>query len=143
MAWKERLSKKASAQPPAADDAIDVGMFGLKDALLSGWFEGDELFRGMPISADDVVVDVGCGEGTTTYFMAKQLPQASVVGIDFSAAGIAMAREQYRVKNLRFEHDEDNSTLGSTFDLVTAFEVLEHLPEIADTRCRQGLDRPG
>ncbi|CRO36601.1 hypothetical protein PAERUG_P12_London_17_VIM_2_11_09_04363 [Pseudomonas aeruginosa] len=40
-------------------------MLGLRDAVLSGWFnqETDELFSGFPISAEDTVLDVGCGDG--------------------------------------------------------------------------------
>ena len=47
---------------------------GLHDAKLAGWYreDGGELFRGMPIGADDVVVDVGCGAGVNAVFCARQ-----------------------------------------------------------------------
>ena len=42
-------------------------MLGLRDAVLSGWFnqETDELFSGFPISAEDTVLDVGAATAAT------------------------------------------------------------------------------
>src|ERR1700682_1104124 len=52
------------------------------------------------------ILDVGCGEGTVTWHLSKWLPQARVVGIDFSQAGIECGRARYSLPNLQFEHDE-------------------------------------
>lgn len=63
--------------PPHGPSAV-----GLHDAKLAGWYGEDsgELFRGMPIGADDVVVDVGCGAGVNAVFCARQ--GAHVYAID-------------------------------------------------------------
>jgi SAM-dependent methyltransferase len=75
------------------------------------------------------VLDVGCGEGTITWHMAKWLPHACVLGIDFSKTGIDCGRARYALPNLSFEHDEQSQRLGQVYDLVTAFEVLEHVED--------------
>lgn len=75
------------------------------------------------------ILDVGCGEGTITRCLAEWLPETQVVGIDFSEAGILCAQSRYKRNNLRFIHDESSQELGRSYDLVTAFEVLEHVEE--------------
>ncbi len=78
------------------------------------------------------ILDVGCGEGTITNSLAMRYPDARVVGIDFSATGIACAVANYQRSNLEFRHDLSSKTLGEDFDLVTAFEVLEHVEDWRD-----------
>jgi SAM-dependent methyltransferase len=41
---------------------------------LAGWFNPDtaEVFEGFPVGPEDVVLDVGCGEGGATMFCARQ-----------------------------------------------------------------------
>lgn len=75
------------------------------------------------------VLDVGCGEGTITNFIAEKLPEARVTGIDFSQTGIACAKKAYARKNLEFIMDESSMHMKNTYDLVTAFEVLEHIDD--------------
>lgn len=75
------------------------------------------------------ILDVGCGEGTITRCLAEWLPGTQVVGIDFSEAGIQCAQSRYERTNLRFIHDASSQELDRPYDLVTAFEVLEHVEE--------------
>lgn len=75
------------------------------------------------------VLDVGCGEGTITWHLAQWLPRARVLGIDFSQAGIECGRARYSLPNLQFEHDDESRRLSERYDLVTAFEVLEHVED--------------
>jgi SAM-dependent methyltransferase len=79
-------------------------------------------------SGDEIanILDVGCGEGTITAELAVLFPQAKVRGIDFSKTGIDCARASYRKPNLEFQHDVDSNALTERYDMVTAFEVLEH-----------------
>ena len=73
------------------------------------------------------ILDVGCGEGTNTYFLAKEFPNAKVVGIDFSETGIECAKKIYQSDNLVYRHDVESIHLENKYDLVTCFEVLEHV----------------
>lgn len=75
----------------------------------------------------DSVLDVGCGEGTITCHLAKWLPQAQIVGIDFSETGLRWAKSRYQLANLQFIHDISSHELARKYDLVTLFEVLEHV----------------
>jgi len=47
---------------------------GLADSVQSGWFlqETDEVLRGFRIERDDIVLDVGCGNGGATMFAANR-----------------------------------------------------------------------
>ena len=78
------------------------------------------------------ILDVGSGEGTITHELAKLFPDAQVSGIDFSSTGIECSRTHYALPNLRFEHDVTSEALNDRYDLVTAFEVLEHAEDWQD-----------
>ncbi len=83
-----------------------------------------------PAAAGRRVLDVGCGEG---YGAAELAGRASaVVAVDYSPAAIAHAREKYQVPNLTFEVMDalelENGRF-TEFDLVTCFEVIEHLED--------------
>jgi SAM-dependent methyltransferase len=86
--------------------------------------------RGLP-NPENVksILDVGCGEGTITHCLAQWLPHAQVTGVDFSETGIQCASDRYREKNLRFFHDPASDELNKRHDLVSAFEVLEHVED--------------
>ena len=68
--------------PHAGDELRGPSVVGLRDARLGGWYveDTDELFRGMTIGADDVVVDVGCGAGVNSIFCAHRA--AHVYAVD-------------------------------------------------------------
>ncbi len=73
------------------------------------------------------VLDAGCGAG----YGSAELAQAadSVVGVDRAAEAIDFARASYGLPNLRFEQASCEALPhpGGSFDLVVAFEVIEHL----------------
>jgi ubiquinone/menaquinone biosynthesis C-methylase UbiE len=79
------------------------------------------------------VLDLGCGVGNKTYFLANKLPNAKIVGSDFSETGIDEARSHYSAKNLKFEvGDASGIKKSDKADLVTFFEVLEHVDSWTD-----------
>lgn len=75
------------------------------------------------------VLDAGCGEGFGTEMLAETARR--VLGIDYSEEAIAAARSAYRVPNLEFRQLDvyDLPKLDDRFDLITNFQVIEHLPD--------------
>ena len=73
------------------------------------------------------VLDAGCGAGYGSAELAQTAD--SVVGVDRAPEAIDFARAAYGLPNLRFEQASCEALPhpGGSFDLVVAFEVIEHL----------------
>jgi len=73
------------------------------------------------------VLDAGCGAGYGSAELAKSA--LSVVGADIAADAVDFAREHYRLPSLEFEQASCTALPhpAAAFDLVVAFEVIEHL----------------
>jgi 2-polyprenyl-3-methyl-5-hydroxy-6-metoxy-1,4-benzoquinol methylase len=111
--------------------------------LMSGFERSlDELLqRAAPRS----LLDVGCGEGVLAQRFARSLCDGRVVGIDLEEDSIQAGWEQHREPNLEYRVVEARELpfADGEFDLASAIEVLEHLPEPEQTlremaRCAAG-----
>ena len=97
------------------------------------------LMRGFERNLDDLfastqprsLLDVGCGEGVLTQRWAKLLEPARVVGIDLDDPLLAAEWAERTAPNLTYlaQRAERLPFADGEFDLATAIEVLEHVPE--------------
>jgi 2-polyprenyl-3-methyl-5-hydroxy-6-metoxy-1,4-benzoquinol methylase len=77
-------------------------------------------------------LDVGCGDGYGTYYLAQHARQA--IGIDLSAEAIANAGRRYRRSNLSYLV-MNGIRLGfpaGCFEAVCALEIFEHVASADD-----------
>ena len=97
--------------------------------LMAG-FHGalDELWeRARPRS----VLDVGCGEGVLTVEWAERLGDGRIVGIDLEDEKLRAEWARRRRPNLEFRAEEATHLpfAPGEFDMASAIEVLEHVPD--------------
>jgi ubiquinone/menaquinone biosynthesis C-methylase UbiE len=96
--------------------------------------------------ADRDVLELGCGTGKNTIWLAKDAK--SVTALDFSFAMIARAREHVRSAHVRFvEHDVRIAwpVSDSSVDVVVSNLVLEHVENLVPiyAEVARVLKRPG
>ena len=92
-------------------------------------------------ATDLKVLDFGCGTGYGTAILSAHA--ASAVGVDIDASALEWARRSHRLPNLSFQRSADflASYENQTFDMVTCFEMIEHVTEPDQDRTIQALAR--
>ena len=127
----------ASTQATTAADAVPTGntfdKYGSTNPIVRRLMAGfertlDELWaRAEPRS----VLDVGCGEGVLTHEWAQRLGERPIVGIDLDDPKLAAEWDQRTRANLSYRVEEATrlSFAADEFDVATAIEVLEHVPD--------------
>lgn len=142
-------------------DPAEVAKF---EALASRWWDPASEFKPLheinPLRAnyidscspvaEQTLLDVGCGGGLLTEAMAQR--GALVTGIDMGATPLSVARLHALESNLEIhylqqsaeQHAVEKAEAGSTYDIVTCLEMLEHVPDPSSVirSCAQ-LVKPG
>ena len=82
-------------------------------------------------AAPESILDVGCGEGVLTRDWAERLGERRIVGIDLDDPKLRAEWANRTRENLEFRVEEATSLsfAEDEFDMATAIEVLEHVPE--------------
>lgn len=124
MALQHDASRDAS-QAFYEDFSLQVG--------LRDWLMPNPRHARLRVAVDDVlgsrasrpsILDVGCGAGVMTHYLARY---GAVTGTDFSAAAIDAARRF--VPEADFVAGAlDDLPDGRRYDVITLFDVLEHIP---------------
>ncbi len=88
----------------------------------------EELFRRAEPRS---LLDVGCGEGVLTHRWAQQLGERRVVGIDLEDPALEAEQAKRRAPNLEYRvmKAENLPFADGEFDMASAIEVLEHVPD--------------
>jgi 2-polyprenyl-3-methyl-5-hydroxy-6-metoxy-1,4-benzoquinol methylase len=97
--------------------------------LMSGFERTlDELFTQ---AAPQSILDVGCGEGVLVEKWARRLGDKRVVGIDLEDETLQAEWEHRQAPNLEYRvmKAEHLPFADGEFDLASAIEVLEHVPD--------------
>jgi 2-polyprenyl-3-methyl-5-hydroxy-6-metoxy-1,4-benzoquinol methylase len=75
------------------------------------------------------VLDIGSGDGYGSYYLKGQAQK--VIGVDVAKESIEAANQKYQAAHLEFNHLTSDTLpfKEHTFDLVVAFQVIEHVPD--------------
>lgn len=80
---------------------------------------------------DHHVLEVGCGIGTVSSLLARQVPKGKVLAVDISPESISKAKKIWKnQQNLSFEVSDmsDFDKGDQQFDFFVFPDVLEHIP---------------
>jgi SAM-dependent methyltransferase len=83
-----------------------------------------------------VILDVGCGDGRTVRRLAALAPEDKIVGLDYSAASVAVSRDTnaQEIETGRVQIEQGSVAAlpfsDRTFDIVTAVETHYYWPEL-------------
>jgi 2-polyprenyl-3-methyl-5-hydroxy-6-metoxy-1,4-benzoquinol methylase len=81
--------------------------------------------------APSSLLDVGCGEGVLVHRWSQRMPACRVVGVDLREHSIQAGWEQRQAPNLEYRamDGDDLPFAAGEFELASAIEVLEHVPD--------------
>lgn len=124
-------------QPEAVPTGNTYDKYGSQNPVvrkLMAGFEAslDELWG---LAAPRSILDVGCGEGVLTSQWAERLGSGRIVGIDLDDPKLRAEWEKRTRPNLEYRAEEATSLsfADNEFDMASAIEVLEHVPQPEQT----------
>jgi trans-aconitate methyltransferase len=111
-----------------AKDQWNAWDYATNSSAQEGW--ANELIGKLALSGHEVGLDIGCGDGRITSKIANFLPQGKMLGIDASAAMIALAAREHQQDNLHFvEMDATRINLPHTFDFAFSNATLHWIAD--------------
>jgi 2-polyprenyl-3-methyl-5-hydroxy-6-metoxy-1,4-benzoquinol methylase len=107
--------------------------FGWDPALFVEWATVSAMLRGAGLPPDASVLDVGCGSGWTTLFLAEA--GYTALGVDLVPANVELARaraERWGSAARFAVADMEALDVGERFDAVLIFDALHHVARQTD-----------
>jgi len=78
------------------------------------------------VSHNDIVLDLGCGNGVLTFDLAKKTKK--VIGIDVNPEKIKLAKENFSAPNIDYlVGDASKYPFNQKFDAIILSNILEHI----------------
>ena len=116
------------------------------DAMLAAFV--DPLLDAAAIADGDHVLDVGCGNGATSFAAARRTPNGRVVGVDISGPMLTRSRARAAdqgIGNVEFVHaDAQDHAFTEDFDvIISRFGVMFFADPVAAFANLRGALRPG
>lgn len=123
------MSKITAAQIAEFYDEFGKGM--LKNYICGNKRIDDAInfvARNVPANANLRALDLGCAIGITTSRLTEALPKITALGVDISSNNIQIANALFATPRTCFmTSDIAALCLDEKFDLVTLFDVYEHI----------------
>lgn len=92
-----------------------------------------EKLKACGLREESRVLELGAGIGVITSLILKEVKKGTVVSTDLSPKRIGFAQnrlsEKYPNAQFRVEDISDFTIEGQSFDFITLFDVLEHVPQ--------------
>ena len=107
-----------------------VGMREITNALLTPILSREDERR---------VLDAGCGTGGMMSWLTRYANNGEVMGIDLSSKALEFSHRDHQ--NLSRGSVSHLSFADASFDLVTSFDVLQHVPDHEDARAISEIHR--
>ena len=117
------------------------------ETLTHPWYQ--TVMQLLPDLNGKKVLEIGCGRGDFSIWLAKKYPEAHITGTDFSPAAIKIAGEKinYQLPNLSFkvENAEQLSFTNESFDFIISCETMEHVfhPQLMANEMYRVLKKEG
>jgi ubiquinone/menaquinone biosynthesis C-methylase UbiE len=108
---------------------------------------GDYMISRMPSTQSGSVLEIGCGTGQNSFFLAQRTG-LRVLGTDICVPFIEEANQRFQLPNLRYavlDFNQASQFEGETFDCIVGNGILHHLYyhlDVALTNMRRLL-KPG
>jgi len=87
------------------------------------------------------ILDVGCNVGVFLKYLSGKYPNAGLCGIDINDEALGKAKLLVPDAKIINSGGEEIAFESDTFDLVTSFEVIEHIPEFLRSKTFSEISR--
>jgi trans-aconitate 2-methyltransferase len=89
----------------------------------------ERLLRNVILYGNEKILDIGCGDGKITAFLATSVPNGYVIGIDPSVAMLASAEKNSRINLKFFKGSAEDFSFSEQFDHIFAIHVMHWIKE--------------